>query len=108
MSKHYVKPESCRPPHKVTHPEAVDDLYESILNEGWRVGAPSLVGYIDDHKIQLLSGTHRHAAASRISGFRIPVYIINKSAVQHSVGNPLAWKRIMELGDEEGTMGIFS
>ena len=67
-----IWPEYCRPPHRVTRP----DNYEFLVNEfrlnGWGEDYPSLIGYPFEDYYQLVSGSHRWAAALE-AGIMIPV-----------------------------------
>lgn len=69
----WIYPKHCNPPHRVTHPEKLRDLYEQFNLKGWDITKPPLLGY-SDKKIQLISGSHRHAAA-KLADIRIPVII---------------------------------
>lgn len=96
-SKVYVTwhaPEGLLPPHKVTRPAQVDELYEDMRQHGW-AGVP-LIGYYDkENRIQLLSGTHRHAARLR-QGRLVPVYVYPYSLITRCWGRLARWVALME------------
>jgi ParB-like chromosome segregation protein Spo0J len=81
-----------RPPHKVTRPEQVVELAESMRLVGWQ--GPPLIGYPVYGYYQLLSGTHRHAAA-RIIGVGIPVILRSYEEVRDAYGDLERWREIM-------------
>ena len=83
---------SLDPPHRVTHPERVDLLSLSLSVSGWR--GPSLVGYPLDGRVQLLSGTHRLAAARHLGWLGVPVRILTREAVERAWGTD-AWRDVM-------------
>jgi len=88
--KLWLNPDRCLPPHKVTHPNKLEELKADMLANGWRLGEPILLGYWDEQarKVQLVSGSHRWAAAQEL-GLKIPVEV-------------LSYKRAYELwGTEE-------
>jgi|694.fasta_scaffold57713_6 hypothetical protein len=69
----WINPKFCIPPHRVTHPDKFIDLCKQFTISGWDTKKPTLVGY--NYKgIQLISGSHRWAAASH-SNIKIPVII---------------------------------
>lgn len=59
------QPKSWVPPHRVTHPEKAEKLYQAFQHDGWDCSKPNLLGYVCDitGDQQLISGSHRHAAA---------------------------------------------
>lgn len=69
-----IDPTECLPPHRITHPEKLDELRESMSEHGW-LGGP-LAGYrLRNGAIQLISGSHRVIAA-RLAGLkRIPAKV---------------------------------
>lgn len=83
----WLSPQFCAPPHKLTHPEKYQELYEVFLKEGWGKDYPALLGYpfFLNHQnssiIQLISGTHRWFAALK-AGIMIPVVIHDFSFIQ--------------------------
>lgn len=81
-------------PHAITHPEKVMDLAADFAENGWDTSCPPLIGYFVEGEIQLLSGTHRQAAAV-IAGIKIPVLIWSKYTVEQAWGTD-DWPRIME------------
>lgn len=92
----WITPEFCIPPHKVARPEQVSDLAEEFSVNGWGAGYPALVGYmLGEHTVQLLSGSHRWAAAIIANLQKIPVSIIDYKLVDKHWGNLEAWAVIM-------------
>jgi hypothetical protein len=63
------------PPHDVDRPEAFHDLVRSMKTVGW-LGRPLLGLDLGDHH-QLLTGSHRYAAAKEAGISEIPVHSIN-------------------------------
>jgi hypothetical protein len=89
--------EACDPPHGVARPDQVVDLANAFVRGGWGRGQPALVGYRYEGRVQLLSGSHRWAAALLAGLERIPVILREEADVRTSWGvNDLtAWKQIM-------------
>lgn len=94
-----VTPAGCIPPHRVTRPEQVDELAEQFLKHGWDRTRGALVGYRLGGKVQLLNGTHRHAAATVANNLAIPVSVVNLKDVENAWGDLDKWKKLMQLGD---------
>ena len=94
----WLSPSQCLPPHRVTHPEKMAELLQMFLNGGWDTGESALVGYHDGDTVQLLSGSHRWAAAAA-AGMRIPVIVKPYSEVLCSYGNLERWAMLMGSGD---------
>lgn len=85
-------------PHRVTRPEHVEGLISSIEERGW--DGPPLIGYWlqrppDDLRggIQLLSGTHRRAAAVHL-GISVPVVVYPRAVVEAVWGTD-RWSELM-------------
>ena len=93
MLRHFT-PGAVTPPHKVTRPEQVDFLAAAIEEYGWQ--GPPLVGYRVDGGVQLLSGTHRHAACRRL-GFAMPVVLREFEDVKAAWGDLEKWKQLMDV-----------
>lgn len=100
----WLVPERLWPPHKVTHPQKVAMLAEQFkLDGGWGVGFEALVGYTTfDSKnnkwgIQLLSGSHRWAAALE-TGIRVPIVLLTDETVEKAWGNLPMWTTLMGMG----------
>ncbi len=92
----WMDPRDCDPPHEVRKHERLEPLVYAFATEGFDKSRPALVGYILNGRIQLLSGTHRHAAAKKV-GIQIPVTIWLGSQIEESWGVSLEeWRRIME------------
>lgn len=100
-ARQYVRvcPEDCDAPHGLDlEPGSRDDLKVRWLTEMFRTNGfdpamPALIGYPKDGRIQLLSGTHRHAAAKR-AGIGLPVRLQLRSIVEASWGTE-TWERLM-------------
>lgn len=84
-------------PHKVTRPEQVDELATLFSQSGWGAGYEALVGYVINGNLQLLSGTHRRAAAQQ-ANIKIPVVIIPSDVVKTSWGHLESWNQVMKAG----------
>lgn len=93
-----VCPELCCPPHRVTHPEHATALEQQFRVGGWGREYPALVGYLDGAQIQLLSGSHRWAAAAR-AGIFVPVVVHTAAAVRQGWGDLGRWRDLMRSGD---------
>jgi hypothetical protein len=90
----FHNPEGLLPPHRVTRPEHVDELFVDMLRRGWH-GVP-LIGYLSGPgQIQQLSGTHRHAACLRI-GIRVPVKVYPAGLIARCWGRLNRWIVIMQ------------
>lgn len=88
-------PAHWNPPHRVTHVEKLEKIYDSFITVGWLSTRPSLVGYRDeDGWQQLVSGSHRRAAAL-LAGIRIPVRIYSYFVMQEAWGNLEEWFKIV-------------
>jgi hypothetical protein len=79
------------PPHRITHPDKLYDFAEKFIVDGWGEQQEALVGYPLDGKIQLLSGTHRHAAAILAELSRIPVIVKPIKDVKDAFGDLDKW-----------------
>ncbi len=95
----WIDPNDCDPPHGLDMTSAhdakkVDDLEEEFQKNGFNIDMPALVGYPLNGRIQLLSGTHRHLAASRC-GIKLPVTLWLRSDVEETWGTEL-WDRTLE------------
>ena len=87
----------CIPPHRVTHPEKCQGLVESFHTSGWDCARGPLVGYWsrEDHGyVQLLSGSHRYAAA-KFAGVLMPVVVYSYRSVLAAWGDVPKWKKLM-------------
>jgi ParB-like chromosome segregation protein Spo0J len=62
------------PPHRITHPEKFEQLVNEFDTNGWDITEPVLIGYAWEEKIQLVSGSHRWAAAQEVD-MLIPVEV---------------------------------
>lgn len=93
----WLPPSRCVPPHRVTHPEKASALCQEFLTNGWSTREPALVGYELEDGIQLITGSHRWAAAMG-AGIQIPVKVVPYGLVWASWGNLERWFRLLELG----------
>ena len=91
----WMKPNLCWPPHRVTHSDKLLELLEAFQASGWDETQPALIGYPDGHGVQLLSGSHRHAAALR-ADIDIPVCVYPYATVRAAWGDLSTWQLIME------------
>lgn len=99
----WISPIKLWPPHAVTHPEKVAELIKLFKARGWGVGYDALVAYptLDNQTgrmgIQLLSGSHRWAAAVE-AGIHVPVVVLAEETVERCWGNVEMWKTMMGMG----------
>ena len=93
MKVRCVDPMSCDPPHKVTHPEKFDELVREFSTKGWDINCPNLIGYDFDGRTQLISGSHRWAAA-KVAKIQIPVEIHSYEYV-HSIWGTDQWMKLL-------------
>lgn len=101
-ARHYVllHPDDCLPPHGLDLSPGgrdalkVEALTEAFTTAGFDPAMPALVGYPLEGRVQLLSGTHRHVAASR-AGILLPCTLLLRSVVQAAWGTP-AWDTLIE------------
>jgi hypothetical protein len=93
FAKQYIlaHPSDCVPPHRLDlTPGGRDDTkvrwLEGMFREaGFSRRHSALVGYPLDGKIQLLSGTHRHEAATRTDTM-LPIRMVLRSDVEAAWG----------------------
>src|SRR3990167_4187794 len=92
-----VEPKKCVPPHRITHPTKTQEIWMSMRRNGWF--GEALVGYPEFKTdcIQLLSGTHRWAAAYKL-GLKLPVMVIPRDQIWDAYGDLEAWQELMRLG----------
>lgn len=76
----WVLTKSCVPPHRITHHDKFVELAHQFSAHGWNLKHPALVGY-QLEKIQLISGSHRWAAAVK-AGIKIPVILYPYSKIR--------------------------
>lgn len=87
-------PARVLPPHGIKRPEQVTALACAMRMRGW-VGK-SLIGYrLPDGQLQLLSGTHRRAAALW-AGVTLPVIVYPSSLVARCWGRLNRWLLLMQ------------
>lgn len=72
----WQNPREWSPPHRVTHEEKLEKLYLDFVENGWDLSKPSLLGYICPDGHQLITGSHRHAAAI-LAGIKVPVDVVS-------------------------------
>lgn len=95
----WLPPQICRPPHRVTHQTKLIELANIFLASGWDPTKPSLVGYKEpDGAIQLLSGSHRFAAAM-LANIKIPIRVYSYNEIRAAWGDITTWQKIMESGN---------
>lgn len=88
-------PASLLPPHRVTRPDQVAELADDMRARGWQ--GEMLIGYRlygQQGPVQLLSGTHRRAAAIR-AGLPVPVQVYNGATVERAYGDLEKWLALM-------------
>jgi hypothetical protein len=95
----WVSAEDCDPPHGLDmswkhDAEKVAALTEAFKTNGFDKNMPALIGYPNEGRIQLLSGTHRHLAAKQ-AGIKLPVVIVLRSIVEASWGTD-KWNDLIE------------
>lgn len=81
------------PPHPVAREEQVWDLAQAFLDEGWN--GPALLGYIFKGRVQLLSGSHRFAAAVLARYQTLPVTLLSFYEVERNYGDVILWQNMM-------------
>lgn len=91
----HLDPNTLTPPHVVVRPWQVVELAAAMRTMGWR-GSP-LVGYDDgEGGIQLLTGTHRRAAAVRANMATIPVKVYSSGLVSRCWGRLSRWTMLIQ------------
>lgn len=91
----WIKTKSCTPPHRVTHPEKFIELFRQFSSSGWNNEHPPLLGYQMGPKIQLISGSHRWAAAHR-ADIKIPV-VVYPEFIIHKIWGTEDWLSLLEF-----------
>lgn len=79
----------------MTHPDKLELLISAFVVSGWDTSCPPLLGYpwLED-KIQLISGSHRWAAACIVS-IRIPVVVKSYEYIYEIWGTD-EWMNLLE------------
>jgi len=95
----YFSPTHVLPPHAITRPNQVKELYEEMVRKGWHGDA--LVGYWFNDQVQLLNGTHRRAAAQIATIPFIPIVVWPFKRTLEAWGFE-EWHVIMRSGDGWG------
>lgn len=85
----WLDPALCDPPHEVDDVLFFVRLTECFARFGWAAEQPVLLGYCFEGRIQLVSGSHRWAAA-RAAGICVPVVLRSYEEVISTWGEP-AW-----------------
>lgn len=103
----WVDPNDCDPPHgldmRSNHDaDKVALLKEAFQREGFNLSYPALVGYPLNGRIQLVSGTHRHAAAQQ-AGIKLPITLWLRSSILELWGTDLWSKVILDIPVHELT-----
>jgi ParB-like chromosome segregation protein Spo0J len=65
----------------VTHPDKFEQLVHDFRSTGWDLTRPNLLGYPLEGKIQLISGSHRWAAAE-VAPIDIPVEVFSYEYIE--------------------------
>lgn len=95
-SLNWYEPDELVPPHAVHRTSQVFDLADEFVKNGWDQSKPTLRGYWNGNEIQLLSGTHRQAAAA-LAGIRVPVLVWQRDYIERAWGTE-EWDRVMGIG----------
>lgn len=96
----WMHPSDLDPPHGLEmdweHDVAkVEMLFNAFTTEGFDRSHAALVGYPLAGRVQLLSGTHRHRAASLI-GMSLPIVLWLRSDVEAAWGQLEAWMKVIK------------
>ena len=97
MELKWINPEKLLPPHRVSRPVQVKQLAMEFVLNGWDTTKPALIGYECDGFVQLLNGSHRHAAALQANIY-VPVIVWPYEQVERVWGRP-EWLKLMASGD---------
>ena len=84
----------CVPPHRVTHPEKLNELISDFKRFGWNNNKPKLIGYWFRGKIQLITGSHRWFAAEETQT-QIPVKIYDYAYIE-SIWGTDKWVKLIQ------------
>lgn len=90
----WIETRNCDPPHRVTHMDKFFELYDMFVLHGWDKNHPPLLGYFFDKKIQLISGSHRWAAADK-AGIKIPVLLFSYETITNIWGTD-GWLQLLK------------
>lgn len=88
-----VRPEDCDPPHAASDTKT-SELVGLFKDAGFDEDHPALIGYPLNGRIQLLSGSHRHAAAIK-TNTKLPVTLWLQSDINAAWGDLEEWAKIM-------------
>lgn len=96
-----VHPRDCIPPHSLDMSsrhdyEKVEYLEDCFREKGFDNSYPALVGYPNEGRVQLLSGTHRHYAALKTDTL-LPVTLWLRSYIEKSWGTDYWFKVIKDI-----------
>lgn len=96
----WLNPIILTPPHGVSNLEKYHGLLDQFARDGrWGDGKEPLIGYwltgTYSTAVQLLSGSHRYAAA-RMAEIFVPVLVREISEVWDAFGDVPRWRRIMD------------
>lgn len=94
MALIWVDPADCDPPHKAEQ-KKMQKFVEAFEAAGFNENHPAVIGYPFNGRIQLLSGSHRHAAALK-TGTKLPVTMWLQSDIQRAWGNLEEWAKVMK------------
>jgi len=89
-----IDPKLCDPPHRVTHPEKYEELVEEFSSSGWNFHCPNLIGYNFGSRIQLITGSHRWAAASTAK-ILVPVKVYTYEYV-YNIWGTNEWQNLID------------
>ncbi len=85
---YYVPFDFCEPPHRVTHPDKLMELTKEFSQSGFSTSHQPLIGYYDENKIQLITGSHRWAACKKTKRY-VPVLLQDKEYLNDIWGSEL-------------------
>jgi hypothetical protein len=91
----WIPPDWCLPPHRVARENDVIALANDFVRYGWNPEKPALIGYLDND-VQLLTGSHRWAAARLAELPRIPVVIYLYHECYEAFGDLERWLRLLQ------------
>lgn len=89
-----LHPDDCVPPHAADDAK-MQKFIKWFEKAGFDKDHPAIIGYPFNGKIQLLSGSHRWAAAKETNTM-LPVTLWLKSDVEKAWGDLVEWAKIMK------------
>ena len=101
-------PAVCTPPRRPNNPRKMMDIARSFQMRqqiagnslaAWNTQLPALVGYTQEHGVQLFLGTHRWGAAVSVGGILLPVVVWSLAEVWEAYGDLEKWEALMTSGN---------